>query len=103
MAEFSYKNSVNRSTGISPFEAITGVQQCLPIKLVPLPLEACLGAEANNFIKHMQQIHDKVRRHIAASNDNYKAQGDIVTVRIHPARLLLGANKKLHPRNTCPF
>ena len=75
MAEFSYNNSVNRSTCISPFEAVTGVRPRLPIDLVPLPLEARPCAKADNFIKHMQQIHE-VRRHIATSNDNYTAHAD---------------------------
>ena len=60
IAEFAYNNSVNRSTSITPFEAGTGVHSCLPIDLVPLPLEAHPIAEADNFIKHMQQIHDEV-------------------------------------------
>ena len=36
MAKFAYNNSVNRSTGISPFEAITGTKPRLPVNLVPL-------------------------------------------------------------------
>lgn len=60
MAEFAYNNSANCSTGISPFEAVTSVRPHLPIDLVPLPLEARPSAEADNFIKHMQQIHDEV-------------------------------------------
>ena len=60
MAKFAYNNSVNRSTGISPFKAVTDVRPRLPIDLVPLPLEARPCAEADNFIKHMQQIHDEV-------------------------------------------
>ena len=68
MDEFAYNNLVNRSTGISPFEAVTSVRLLLPIDLVPLPVEARPCAEADNFITHMQQIHDEVRRHIAASN-----------------------------------
>ena len=61
MAEFAYNNSVNHSTGISPFEVVTGVRPRLPIHLVPLPLDSHPCAEADNFIKHMQQIHDEVR------------------------------------------
>ena len=57
MAEFAYDNSVNRSTAISPVEAVIGVRSRLPIDPVPLPLEARPCAEADNFI----QIHDEVR------------------------------------------
>ena len=63
----------------------------------------------------MQQVHDEVRRHIIPSNVSNKthedkhchflefSEGDMVVVRIHPKRLPLGANKKLHPRNVGPF
>eukprot|EP00268_Persea_americana_P043980 TRINITY_DN4436_c0_g4_i1.p1 TRINITY_DN4436_c0_g4~~TRINITY_DN4436_c0_g4_i1.p1 ORF type:complete len:110 (-),score=12.84 TRINITY_DN4436_c0_g4_i1:424-753(-) len=54
MAEFAYNNSVNCSTSIPPFEAVTGVRLRLPIDLVPLPLEARPSVEANNFINHIQ-------------------------------------------------
>lgn len=38
MAEFAYNESVNHSTGISPFEAVIGVCPRLLIDLVPLRL-----------------------------------------------------------------
>ena len=76
MAEFAYNNSVNRSTGISPFEAVTGVRPRLPVDLVPLPVDARISADAESFFQHMQQVHDEVRRHISASNATYKQQAD---------------------------
>ena len=96
MVESAYNNSVNRSTSISPFEAVKGVRPRLPIDLVPLPLEARPSGEADNFIEHMQQLHDEVRHHINTSNDSYKdhadkchrfvefSKGDMVIVRINP-------------------
>eukprot|EP00268_Persea_americana_P027145 TRINITY_DN26622_c0_g1_i3.p1 TRINITY_DN26622_c0_g1~~TRINITY_DN26622_c0_g1_i3.p1 ORF type:complete len:159 (+),score=14.35 TRINITY_DN26622_c0_g1_i3:59-478(+) len=36
MAEFAYNNSINRSTGISPFEAVNGTIPRPPVDLVPL-------------------------------------------------------------------
>ena len=65
----------------------------------------------------MQQVHKEleVRRHILAINDSYKqhvdkhrrfvqfAEGDMVMLRNRPERLLLGANKKMHPHNLGPF
>lgn len=55
MAEIAFNNLVNHSTGISPFEAITGVWLQLPIDLVLLPADARPSVDADNFIKHMQQ------------------------------------------------
>ena len=65
MAEFAYNNSVNRSTGISPFEAVTGTIPHLTADLVPLLVEARPSADADSFIRHMQQVHNYVRRNFS--------------------------------------
>lgn len=108
MAEFAYNNSVNRSTSISPFEAVTEVRPRLPV-------DARISADAESFFQHMQQVHNEVRRNISASNATYKqqadkhsrfiefAEGGMVMVRIHPERMPPSAYKKLHPRNTGPY
>ena len=72
MAEFAYNNSINWSTGTSPFEVVTGVCPRLPIDLVPLPVDARISADAKSFFHHMQQVHNEVRRHISAINAMYK-------------------------------
>ena len=67
-----------------------------PIDLVPLPIEARTSVEAEAFSKHIQDLHDDVRRKISLSNENYKThadlkrkfadfkEGDMVMVRIRP-------------------
>ena len=77
MAEFAYNSSVNRSTGYSPFEAVTGNNPRKPIDLLPLPVSARPSAEAEAFSKHILDIHDEVRRRIATSNERYKAHADL--------------------------
>ena len=62
MAEFSYDNSVNRSTRMSPFQTVTGVRLHLAADSAPLPVELCPSGEVEDFIQHMQQVHDEVRR-----------------------------------------
>ncbi|KAH7528984.1 hypothetical protein FEM48_Zijuj05G0135400 [Ziziphus jujuba var. spinosa] len=111
MAEFAYNSSINRSTGRSPFEIVTGMLPRKPIDLVPLPLAARPSAEAETFGRHIQEIHDDIRRKIALSNESYKAhadlkrkfaefnEGDMVMVRIRPERFPRGTYKKLHSRN----
>lgn len=115
MAEFAYNNSINKPIGMSPFEAVTGIPPHLPIDLVPLPIEMRLSIDANDFIRHMQQVHDEVHCNITTSNEIYKQhidarhhpvefkEGDIVMVRIWFERLPLGSSKKLHPHNASPF
>ena len=55
-AEFAYNNSVNRSTGTSPFEAVTRVRPRLLFALNPLPIDARISADAESFFHHMQQV-----------------------------------------------
>ena len=115
MAEFGYNNSVNLSTGASPFEAVTGVHPRLPIDLVPLPVDARISADAEHFFHQMQPVHNEVRWHIFSNNDTYKqqhekhhrfvesAEGDTVMVLIRQECLPPGTYKKLHPRNIGPY
>ena len=71
-----------------------------------LPVEATPSAEADNFIGHMQQVHDEAQCHIAASKESNKQhvdtrhgfveliEGEMVMVRIQPTRLPPRANNK---------
>ncbi|RVW30404.1 Retrovirus-related Pol polyprotein from transposon 17.6 [Vitis vinifera] len=98
VVEFAYNSTVNRSTSHSPFEIVIGLLPRKPIDLVPLPMEARPNVEADAFSKHICDLHEDVRRNIALSNENYKAQADLkrkfvdfkerdmVMVRIRPER-----------------
>jgi hypothetical protein len=72
IAEFAYDSSVNRTTGRSPFEIVTGLQPRKPIDLINLPPSARSSAEAESFASHIREIHDDVGRRIALSNSNTK-------------------------------
>lgn len=90
-AEFAYINSVNRSTGKSPFEMVHGSTPQQPIDLLPLPLEFRPSAS-----QHICDLHADIRRKIALSKENYKLaadvhlrnqefnEGDYVMVCVHP-------------------
>ena len=111
VVEFAYNSTVNRSTSHSPFEIVIGLLPRKPIDLVPLPMEARPNVEADAFSKHICDLHEDVRRNIALSNENYKAQADLkrmfvdfkerdmVMVRIRPERYPKGTYKKLHSKN----
>jgi hypothetical protein len=114
-AEFAYNCSVNRSTGLSPFEIVTGAKPKVPIDLSPLNTfsRVCEGTE--DFIKHMQDIHVEVRKRIALSSEKYKQRvdlhrrsvelqpGDSVLIRLRPERFPKGSFQKLHHRRAGPF
>lgn len=86
-----------------------------PVDLAPLPLKNRPCVEAENFAQHIREIHDDIRRKIAASHENYKSyadlrrkfaeykEGDMVMVRVRPERFPKGENKKLHFRRAGPY
>lgn len=77
IAEFAYNSSINRSTGCSPFEVVTGLQPRKPIDLINLRPSARSSAEAKSFASHIREIYDDVRRKIALSNERYKARANV--------------------------
>lgn len=76
-AEFAYNNSVNKSTGKSPFEIVHGVIPRLPIDLVPLPIDSRPAEFAETFAKHISDLHADIQRKIAQSNENNKLAADL--------------------------
>lgn len=88
------------------WDMTTNIHSRLPVDLVPLPTDATPSAEADNFIGHMQQVHDEAQCHIAASKESNKqhvdtrhgfvelTEGEMVMVRIQPTRLPPKANNK---------
>ena len=61
IAEFAYNNSVNRSTGKSPFQIVNGYSPRTPIDLVPLPPHMRVSENVENFEKHIHDLHDEIR------------------------------------------
>jgi len=53
-AEFAINNSVNRSTGCTPFEAVYGRRPYTPMDLTPLPLPPRPSEAGLDFSKHMK-------------------------------------------------
>ena len=106
-AEFSYNNSINRSTGKSPFQIVNDYSPRTPIDLVPLPPHMRVSEPAENFAKHIHDLHAEIRQKISLSNEEYKLAadvhrrskefnvGDYVMVRIHPERIPKTFSKKL--------
>ena len=114
-AEFSYNNSVNRSTGKSPFKIVNGYSPCTPIDLVPLPPHMRVSEPVKNFAKHIHDLHVEIRRNISLSNKEYKLAsdvhrrskefnvGDYVMVRISPKIIPKTFSKKMYPRAMGPY
>ncbi|XP_042509146.1 serine--tRNA ligase-like [Macadamia integrifolia] len=86
-----------------------------PVDMVLLPPLAHVSVEADEFLRHITEVHADVRHRIAVCNDGYQATanhhrryvefkpGDIVMVRIPPERFPPGIVHKLHPQNMGPY
>ena len=77
VAEFAYNNSVNRSTGHSPFEIVTGLKPRQPVDLAPLPIESRISQEAQEFARHIHNLHEEIPKGIEISNQQYKSKADL--------------------------
>lgn len=70
--EFAYNSSVNRTTGMSPFEIVIGYRPRAPIDLIPMLATHRPSKSASAFAHHIHSLHEEIRRHITISNERYK-------------------------------
>ncbi|CAL2237612.1 unnamed protein product [Prunus armeniaca] len=115
IAEFAYNNSVNRTTGMSPFEVVYGHKLRAPIDLMPMSASHRSSASANEFACHIHDLHAEIIQRINKSNATCKRDADVhrrlkefsvgnfVMVRIKPERFPQGIAKKLQARSMGPF
>jgi hypothetical protein len=76
-AEFAYNNYVHQSTGLSPFEIVTGRRPQVPLDLTPLPLNASSSQGAEDFALHIQNLHAEIRRKLVITVATYKQHVDV--------------------------
>ena len=67
-AEFAYNDSVNRSTGLSPFKIVTSRRPRKPVDLVPMSIHARVSESAESFAEHIKSLHDSIRQRLEVSN-----------------------------------
>ena len=82
---------------------------------VSLPPPTCVSKSAENFAKHIHDLHAEIRRKISLSNEEYKLVvdvhhrykefnvGEYVMVRIRPERIPKTFSKKLLARAMGPY
>ena len=113
--EFAYNIAPSRTTGLSPFKVVYGIEQLSPLALTPWPLESKLSPEANKRVEEIQHLHEQVKSRIEKFNASYRTQankhkrkvvfqpGDLVWVHLRKERFPSKRKSKLMPRANGPF
>ena len=66
--EFSYNNSMNRSTGRSPFKIVYGSSPKIAPELKKMEHGERTSVEVEEFAKHVKNLHEELHAHITKMN-----------------------------------
>lgn len=111
----AYNNSVNKSTGHSPFEIVTGLKSRQNVDVAPLPIESRINQEAEKFSRHIHNLHEEIQKRIEISNQQYTSkvdlhkrnvefqEGDQVMIKLRLEHFPKGEYQKLHYRKVRPY
>ena len=75
-AEFAYNSSISRLTKKPPFEVVYGKNPNHVLDLLPLSNQVRVSMEAEEFVEHIQAIHEQVREQLKLSSQVYKSKAD---------------------------
>jgi hypothetical protein len=75
-AEFAYNDSVNRSTGQSPFQVVYGMHPRGIFELRDSKQTVTKSASAEEFAKVMKELHSQVKERLQNSSQKYKHRAD---------------------------
>jgi hypothetical protein len=113
-AEFVYNDSVNRSTGKSPFQIVYGTQSRGVSELRESEQALTTSASAEEFTEAMEELHSQVKQRLMKSNQEYKRRadqwrrqlqfgvGDMVLAHLRKERFPRGTYNKLKMRKIGP-
>jgi hypothetical protein len=113
-AEFAYNDSVNRSTGKSPFQVVYGMQPRGVSELRDSEQTVTSSASAEEFAEAMRELHSRVKDRLQSSSQEYKHRadqhrrqlqfevGDLVLAHLRKERFSRGTYNKLKMKKIRP-
>nr|GEU79405.1 transposon Ty3-G Gag-Pol polyprotein [Tanacetum cinerariifolium] len=114
-AEFAYNRAPNKTTGVSPFKVVYGLNPATPLDLVVLDTTSKFSKEASDLAAEIKTIHQKVHDRIIKNNELIKYRrdkghkhilfkpGDLVWLHMRKERFPAKRQSKLSPRSDGPF
>ena len=75
-SEFTFNQSQNRNTKMSPFEVIYGFNPYGVLNLVPISYKGKFNGKADDLAKQLKAGHEQVHSQIERSNAQYKIAAD---------------------------
>jgi hypothetical protein len=113
-AELSYNDSLNRSTGQSPFQIVYGMQPRGVSELKDSEQNEFRSASAEDFAEGMKELHNRVKERLQSSSQEYKQRedqhrrelqfevGDLILVHLRKERFPRGTYNKLKMKKIGP-
>jgi len=74
--EFAYNMAPSKTTGLSPFKIIYGVEPLSLLDLIPRPLDEKPSVEASKRVEEIKRLHEQVKLKIEKSNASYQSQAN---------------------------
>jgi len=114
-AEFAYNMAPSKTTGMSPFKIVYGLEPLTPLDLSPRAMDTKPHIDAHKRVEEIKNLHEAVRAKIERSNTAYQTQanrhrrkvvfqpGDLVWVHLRKERFPSKRKTKLMPRADGPF
>ena len=101
--EFAYNDSVNRSTGKSPFQIVYGMNPRGVSELRNIKQSEFRSAGAEDFTAEIHELHNHIKEELKNNNNEYKHRADQHRINIEfevGDQVLAHLRKEIFPRGT---
>jgi hypothetical protein len=112
--EFAYNDSINSSTGQSPFQIVYGMQPRGVFELKDSEQDEFRSASVEDFVEAMKELHTRIKEQLQSSSQEYKRRedqhrrelqfeiDDLVLAHLRKERFPRGTYNKMKVKNIGP-